>query len=459
MSGIHEIFSIAERALLAQQTAMNVVSSNISNAQNPNYSRQRPHFSDDTTTRVNNFFLGMGARVESIQRARDRIYDSRIWQENGAFGQLDKGQKYIKMTEPVFTDFAGSGLSGLLDDFWNGWNELANHPENPAVRASLRGKANQLTGRLNEMDSQLRSLANQAVQELGQDIDKVNQLTREIAKLNQHVQKNRATNGLDNSTLDRRDALVDALSNYVDVTASFDDDGTVTLSASGHVLVDKAVAFDFSLKTENVAGEPRASLTLYGSRAVELRSGSLKSLVDWANSNTSDKRKHLDEIAQMLVERVNSVHADLYALGGDTGIDFFDPAGATAGSIKLSQSVLSDLANIAVSENGQRGDGAGALQIGSIRDAKVLNNGTSTIDEVYRSIVSMVGQEGSEIQTKLETQTDVVNMLETQRQSIMGVSLEEEMLSLIQYQNAFEAASKVIQTADEMMQTVINMVG
>ena len=458
MSGINQILSIAQKALLAQQAAMNVVGSNISNAQNPQYSRQLISFSDDGTLRSGRYFLGSGAHVDSVQRARDQIYDIKIWQEKATFGQLESGQKYSQMTEAVFADFSGSGLSRILDDFWNGWNELANHPENLGARAGLRGKAKQLTNRLNNMSVELQQLSAHAAEELKEEINKVNQLTKEIARLNEHIQKNRTTSGLDNSALDQRDALIDSLSMYVDVTAKFHDNGSVTLYGGNHVLVDRAAAFNFGMTSENVDGYQEISLTLYGSRKVKLNDGSLKSLTDWSNSNTADKAKRLDEIAKALVEQVNSVHNNLYTLSGAQGIDFFSPNGTTAGSIQLANPILTDLANIAISKNGQSGDGAGAIDIANIRDARVLNQGINSIDDAYRTLVSLVGQQGNEILTKMQSQTDVISMLEAQRQSVMGVSLDEEMINMIQFQQAFEAASRLFVTADEMMQTIIDMV-
>lgn len=455
MSGLNDIFAIAQRALQANQYGMDVTGKNISNAQNPNYSRQLVDFVGGDSVESGDFLLGMGVEIASIRRTRDEIFDVKIWLEKGTYGQLESQGKYSKMIEGIFNDFAGAGLSDTLDEFWNAWAELSNFPDSTTVRNSLKVKTKQLTDKLNSMDADLRELGNISIGELEDQVNRVNQITRNILKLNEQIQKNRSYGATDNALLDQRDALLGSLSSYIDVSVSFHDDGLVSVYSGGRVLVDRKQSFDFEVKTENNNSNNRVYLTLYGGEEVDLKTGSMKGLIDSTNISAFEPLNMLDGIAKSLTEEVNAVHRNLYDLDGETGKDFFVSTGTTAGSIRLTSEIMKQSSGIAVSKNTQAGDGSGALDISTIRDMKVTAG--RTINDSYRDVVAYVGQSSRTLEDEMETQQGAIELLENQRQSIMGVSLEEEMINLIRFQNAFEAASKMIVTVDEMLQTVINM--
>jgi len=459
MPGIHDLMAIGRRALLAQQVGLEVTGNNIANAQNPHYSRERVEMGPGPYLDRGTMFLGSGVEVQGIRRMRDRIYDGQYWQENASLGRWKAAQKYASLVEGVFTDFTSSGLSDKLDQFWNAWNELANHPEDPSMRRNIQLRAQQLASTFQNMDQGLREVKQQAHRELKASVDQVNQILQHIAELNKEISANSTANSPNNTLLDERDKLLDQLSEYVDVQINQNDNGTVTVIASNRVLVDQDRAFQFSIKTVNQNGEDSYVLTLYeNQQEITLKKGKLKALIDLIQNQIPQTLDKLNEIARKLVLTVNEAHRKNYTLDGQTGINFFAPEGITAGNIHLSNEVLNDIKNIAVSANGQRGDGAGALTLSQLKDAKVLNDGASTINEAYQSLVGDVGEFSQRMATNLENQSGVVSMIDNQRQATMGVNLEEEFVNMIRYQHAFGAAAKLISTVDEMMQTILVMV-
>ncbi len=456
MSGLNDILATAHSALLAQQAGMNVTGSNIANAQNPNYSRQILKLSSTSTLNSGGAFLGTGVQLQSIQRGRDQLIDAGIWQEKAHFGYYESEDKYTAFVESVFNDLSGEGLSQFLDEFWNSWLELSNHPENSGARTSVSIKAQRLTTRLNNMDNQLRTLANQSQVELKNKIDDFNNLLKHIAKLNTQITRDSNNAGYNNALLDNRDSLINELSTYIDLKVVFHEEGSVTLFGSNQVLLDKGNTYELEMQSRNQDGQKEVYLSIHGGKELDIKDGLLKSLVK--QSNISDELETLDEIAKNLVEQVNTLHKTFFDLKGETGKEFFVSTGIKAGSIRIKAEIIKDASNIAVSKDGQNGDGAGSLDIANVRYAKILRDGSNTIDESYQSLVSLVGQKRKSSIDNFEIQSGVVQALENQRQSIMGVSLEEEMINLIRYQNAFSAASRFIGALDEMLQTVINMV-
>ncbi len=453
MAGLNNILTTAYSALMAQQAGMNVTGSNIANAQNPNYSRQTLKLSSAT---VYGSLLGTGVHLDSIQRGRDQVIDVGIWQEKAHFGYYESEDKYTALVESVFNDLTGEGLSQFLDEFWNSWLELSNHPENSGARAGVSIKAKRLAIRLNNMDNQLRTLAKQSQVELKNRTDDFNNLLKHIAKINTQIIRDSNNAGYNNSLLDKRDSLINELSTYIDLKVIFNEGGSVTLFGSNQILLDKGNSYELEMESRNQAGQNNVYLSIHNGKELNIKDGLLKSLVE--QSNISDELKELDEIAKNLVEQVNTLHKTFFDLKGGTGKEFFNSTGIKAGSIRVKPEIINDASNIAVSKDGQNGDGAGSLDIANVRYAKVLRNASNTIDESYQSIVSIIGQKRRSSVDNFEIQTSVVKALENQRQSIMGVSLEEEMINLIKYQNAFSATSRFIGAVDEMLQTVINMV-
>jgi len=169
--------------------------------------------------------------------------------------------------------------------------------------------------------------------------------------------------------------------------------------------------------------------------------------------------EELDELARILIAEVNALHSTGYDLNGDTGIDFFDETYLSAENITLSQEILNDVSRIAASISGAIGDNANALAIADLRNSLLMNDGTATLDEFYNTIVGRIGSETSKATQIKENQTLLVEQLENSRQSVQGVSLDEEMTQMIKYQHAYDAAARVITTIDEALSTVIEKMG
>ena len=323
----------------------------------------------------------------------------------------------------------------------------------------MRSKAQQIIDAFHNINGQLNSIVDQAKNELQNSVEEANTIVEKIADLNKQILANYSVNGQNNTLLDQRDALINQLSDLIDITTVFHSNGTVSLYNSYQAIADEGQAYTIELNWQSEQDVVQASISLSGNENTQVKSGKIKSLIDTVNNQTSQLTTQLDQLVAAFVQRVNQVHRSNYSLDGTTGIDFFDSIGLTSSSIQLSKMVSDSLSNIAVSMNGQSGDGSGALDIANIKDANILGGNQVTTASFYSSILSQLGENSKSAQQNLNIQTDMVNMLENQRQSIMGVSLEEEMVNMIKYQQAFGAASKIITSVDEMMQTIIDMVG
>ncbi|MDY7031206.1 MAG: flagellar hook-associated protein FlgK [Thermodesulfobacteriota bacterium] len=144
----------------------------------------------------------------------------------------------------------------------------------------------------------------------------------------------------------------------------------------------------------------------------------------------------------------------LLALGLNT---FF--TGDDASTISVNSVVENDINKIAAATSSNSpGDNTNALAIADLQNALLLDSGTSTLDDYYNSLVSDVGVESQNASNMSSHQELILEQLENQRSSVSGVSLDEEMINLIKYQNAYTAATQLVSAIDEILRQVVEMV-
>jgi flagellar hook-associated protein 1 FlgK len=166
----------------------------------------------------------------------------------------------------------------------------------------------------------------------------------------------------------------------------------------------------------------------------------------------------LDTLAGTLMTDVNLLHQAGFDLNGAGGEVFFIGAG-TAADLEVNPNIAgdSDLIAAAAEATTVPGDSRNAVEIAKLQYALNMG-GTQSYSDYYGSIVRDVGNEALTSDAYYNHQSDMMVQLENQREAVSGVSLDEEMINLIKFQNAYTAAARMITTADEMMQTVLQMI-
>ena len=164
----------------------------------------------------------------------------------------------------------------------------------------------------------------------------------------------------------------------------------------------------------------------------------------------------LDNLASSMITEVNNLHTGGFDLNSVAGVNFF--TGSLASDISVNPVIAGDVNLIAASGTGAPGDNSNAIAIANLQNSLLMSGGTSTYDDFYNSLVSDVGIAVRSAQVNYDHQTAMVSSLDNYRESIAGVSLDEEMVNLVKFQHAYDAAAKLISAVDEMMDTVMNMV-
>lgn len=453
---LSSLLSIARSALVAQQRAVDTTGHNIANAQTEGYSRQRLSLAPATPLQLPFGQVGRGVTVEGIGRMRSQFLDATYRRANADLGQFGSRRDLLEQVEGVFGEPSATGLSAGIDAFFDAFDDLANTPTGKVQRELVRSTAGALTARVRDTDTRLAAIAGETVRRMESAVSDINRIATQIADLN--VQVRSATTAMRDApdVKDRRDLLLDELSKYVGVRVLEREDGTVGVLAGDALLVDAGQVSALELRS---LGAGAYAVGMVGSSGtLSLQGGQLAGLAELSSTTLPALRAQLDTLVQGIVSEVNALHRSGRNLAGVTGLDFFDPSGLTAGAMRLSDSVLLTTDNIAAGRSGGPGDNANALALAALRTGGVASLGGQAIGQAYESLVSGLGATLRDAAQREEAQDVILTNADSQRRSVSGVSIDEELTNMIAQQNAYSAAARLVTAADEMMQAVLGMV-
>jgi flagellar hook-associated protein 1 FlgK len=321
---------IGKRAVAAHQQALNTTGHNLSNASTEGYSRQRVEFSpfepiylpglnrEETPGQI-----GQGTVVERIERLRDQLLDQRIIAQASGEGYWGARDPYIRMMEQMYLEVGDNSIRSRMDAFWDSWEELSVYPADLAPRKAVIERGQTLLDSIHERYRGLKGLQDMAEQDIQLTLGRVNELSRQIAGLNNDIQKIKAQGDNPNDLLDRRDLLVDKLSSIVDVTVDNRDPDEFMVHTAGFILVQGKIGRQFSLERGiDTEGYSRIVWEETGDD-VHFRDGSLAALVDLRDQTIQSEIRNLDSMTMNFVDLTNEVHRAAYGLNGNTGLDFF----------------------------------------------------------------------------------------------------------------------------------------
>ena len=449
-------------ALLAQQAGVDTTSHNIANVATAGYSRQRLRlqaipgsFALDPMPRP-----GMGVEIVDIERVRDIFVGFQIRTANQSAGRYAARATSLQRVEIALGEPGESGLRAAMSAFWNSWRDLSNTPDSGAARSSVVQSAETMALTTRRIHGSLLALRDEADLRLRADITEINQLSAEIASLNGQI-SSLAIVGHDAGDLrDRRDLALDRLTTLLDVHYTPRENGTIDVQAAGRSLVRANRSFAI-YGDPNIANNNYVDIKFVADDApLTIGNGELRGLIDQRDTELPALIAELNALVSQIITDVNAAHAGGYGLDGVTGRAFF--AGTDASDIAVDAVILGDLDTLAAATNFDvidgtpPGDGSNAAAISDLQYALTLSGATVTFDEFYGAFIGSIGAAVRESERLADSQSLLLQQLEAVRQSASGVNLDEEMVQLMRYQRAYEAAARVISVVDEMLDTLIN---
>jgi flagellar hook-associated protein 1 FlgK len=460
---------LALRALQAQQMGIDVTSHNVANANTEGFSRQNvvitttePWAMPGMNRPATAGQLGTGAMATDVQRARDMFLDAQYRTELGTLKNSEARQDALEQVEVTLDEPQGVGLNNLLSEFYQSWNDLAADPSDLPVRTTVAQQSISLTDAFNRTAGQLVTIRTGLDGEIQSDITEINDITDQILQINSTVAQIEVNGQSANDFRDRRDALIDRLSELVNVTVNENADGSMNVMMGAQVLVNGATAIKTDLFAVPNAGNSNYVDITYGSGgpAATLGTAEVSGKLTVRDTNIPNYQSQLDTIASNLITALNTIHATGFDLNGVAGVPFF--TGTSAGTIQVNAAIVADPKLIAASDTaGSIGNNETILDIVRLQNslAPPLAVGTPTSDSAYNSLVAGLGTDNRTASNQTNTQQALVDLLDRRRQSLSGVSLDEEATNLVRYQRAYEAAARVMTTYDQMLDKLINSTG
>jgi flagellar hook-associated protein 1 FlgK len=460
--GLSDVLNMGKTSLATHQTLMEVTGNNIANVNSEGYSRQSVELGTVPALNFRGFQIGRGVTASNILRAQDTFLNRQILDKNSALGEQTAQTTPLAELETLF-NLDEDNLSARIDRFFDSWEQLSVTPDGSVERDSVLQNATLLGDAFHAMSNDLGKLSQQLDSTLADSLSGINQKLRQVADLNQRVATVEASGVNANADRDSRDALLEELSYSLGIKSYENKDGSIDVQLqSGLPLVSGNQAF--ALETvDSVSGAVLQVNLGTSSRPVDANSlgGEFKGLTTLRDEFIPQLMDNLDQLAYSLATEVNGLHSAGTGLDGSTGQAFFSLAPSSgdnpwSGAAASIETVLTDSRQIAAGQSAATGDNRNALLMAALKDAKVVG-GVHSFGTYYASIASDVGLESAQNQLSVSGLEDTMLQMENLRDGKTGVSLEEEMINLIQYQRGFEASAKLLTTVDEMMDTVLSI--
>jgi flagellar hook-associated protein 1 FlgK len=452
---------IGKKALIAHQLSLNTTGHNIANVDTPGFTRQRvqtaPSYPMDTIEGP----IGTGIDVVKIEHIRDLFLTDRWRSENQNLGRWQAKSQTLEQIEGFLNEPQDSSLGAILNEFWSAWQDLADNPEAPETRRSVVQQAHLVENAFHQIHSQLTQLQQSIDSDIQSRVSEINNLGKQIADLNRQISNVELGGEMANDLRDKRDLLIDELSKFVNVRSRVDGSGQAIVQIGAMGFVDGSSSWELEPSTFAEGSTTKTSIVWKNtSFELDFFNGEMKGLIELRDEIVPNYISKLDTLAATIVEKVNETHRAGYGSDGSTGLNFFDPFLTTAEQITLNIELENDPRKLAASQSGETGDSSNALAIANVLKVdRIMDNNSATIEEYYNSMIGLIGIEVREASDQTENYELLVRQLENSRQSVQGVSLDEEMTNMIKFQHAYEAAARVITYLDSALSTVINGMG
>ena len=450
--------STALSALYAQKRGLDVTGQNIANASTDGYSRQRVDLrptggsTSGAIFAVDRGSVG-GVEVAGVQRITDELAASRARTEHAADGYLQGQKTAYGEIEQIYGEPGDTGIQSQLGKFWTSLHNLANNPGDLATRSTVLQQAAVVTDGLRAASAGLGSMWRAGRDQVAGTTTEINTTAAAVADLNQAILRAQGSGNPANELADQRDLKVARLVELTGATAAGRDDGTVDVTLGGSLLVagkiNRTLVAAGASDPAGLATDPVGVRWADTQQPVPVASGVLASDLQTLNTILPAQIARLDDVAASLIAVVNGQHAAGYDRAGAPGGALL--SGTDAASIAVA--ITDPQALAAAGTQGAALDGANA-------DAMAGLSGLSAgPDSRYRQLIADLGVQSQSAQRRAGIQTTVTQQADAAQSAQSGVNLDEEMANMMQFQRAYEAASRVFTTIDSVLNTLINHTG
>ena len=467
-NGLYDVLRMGISSLRAQSRAIETVGRNMANVNNPTYSRQRVIFGDVSPTGG----ASVGVDIIEVQQVRDVLLDRQVVREKSAAAALEAetaayergeaamGETISSVSDPsLASTTGGNSLNNAMAGFFGSARQLSVDPTNSTQKQMFFQTAKTMTERFQFSNDRLAEVQADLTDQVSNDVDKANLLLSTISELNLMIATQESETGTKSLTLrDQRQARIEDLAQVMNFKSTTLPDAAnqIQITATSATGVD-TVILSGGTTLETLTFDGDAVRVGSSETALTFTGGSIKGHLTARDGALQTLRNSLDQLASQMVSSVNAVYNP-----SGTGQNFFDPAGTDASSIELASGLTGLNVRSSVA-GGAAGDGSVAQAISELDIQSFSSSSGDAIDgtmgESYSAAISLFSYSLSQSRMRHENQAGVLNAVRGQRESMSGVSLDEEAAELMKFQRAYQASARVISIIDSMLDTVVNGMG
>ena len=471
MAGLFTALNAGKTALSVNQKSIEIIGNNISNVNTEGYSRQSASLSPYPAMNFGSFFVGQGVVVSNVERDHDVFVNNMLQEKSVEFGLQDGQTRALSELERIFT-ISEENISTEINRYFDSWQELSANPSGLVERDIVIQRGELLAEKFHLTIDDLTKVKDNINDSIVSKIDDVNSKMAEIAELNDRIFTIEIQGQTANGSRDRRDILARELATSLGAKTYEDNKGMLAvILPNGLPLVQGVMAMEIKAvpNGSDLDLELHAGGTI---KPLDINSlgGEFEGLVHIRDQFIPSIKDDLDRLAYEIIEAVNTAHAAGAGLDTPaTSRNFFTPNPApvppgdpwedAARNIAVA---LTDSNHVAAAAfptppaTVSPGDNRNALIISNLGEQNIIN-GVDTFGAYYGKVTAQVGIESNMNQLALGGAEDAMVQLQNLRDGLAGVSLEEEMISLIQFQRGFESSAKFLSTVDEMMASLMQL--
>jgi flagellar hook-associated protein 1 FlgK len=387
--------------------------------------------------------------------------ESRAQTEQAKSAELTAVSGTYSSIEDAFREPGDSGLQESLATMWGSWDDLATSPDDKAARSAVLESTTAVAASMKVTRSTLDGMWSQTRESLGALVQDANATAGQIASLNKAIQTATQAGLSTNELSDKRDALVLTLAGSTGATSSPAADGMVDVFVGGSTLVTGSSSTKLALTgattPDELATNPLVVVTVPGGTKLApggTAGGDLTAMRDVI----PQYRNSLDQVARDLAAALNTAHTAGTDLNGAAGKPLLgtDTGSTTPAAINASNLTVLITKPEEVAASRTTGvatlDGSNATAINKLAD-------TGGVDANYRSLITQLGVSASVSTRNTQMQATITAQVDASRESVSGVSLDEEMSQMLAFQHGYQAAARMVTAMDQVLDTLINGTG
>ncbi len=504
-SSLYGIFNV-QRALQLNQSAINIINNNIANINTEGYSKQSLDISQKIivssgSQNIVDSQSGAGATIDSIRRNRDVYLDANYRNNNSDYNYAEELSQNVALIETKMNELSNDGINNAFNDFYNAASQLSLKPTDSLARNNFVQMASDLCNKINDVYNQLTKIRTDLVGDplnaaslntakITTTCFDLNKQLEALTDINKTIALSTSEGITPNSLLDKRDLLLDKISEFIPITVTQGANNLVTVSLGDTILIqgsnrvgyfETAVGDDDNPAIIKIVDSDGADIVANAND--EITSGKIAGILDVAGSdpNKLTIRGVLDSLDTLAVEfatEINTVQnngqyidtsvippvlasfvdtMDIFVEQG--GTNEADYANMTAGNIRINSNIYNNPYLVATAKStsaaNETGDGQNILLMSQLRNEPLENLGYATTEGFLSSLVGKIGIQVKNVDDTFDTKKLIFDQIKQTKESTIGVNLDEELSDLIRFQRSYEASAKLLSVIDKTLQQII----